>query len=232
MQSVVYQFQSIIEQINEFDENQKIVALGLFCGLLAVLLVYRFLAILITLLHEFGHAFIAKITFGKVYKIHLNRDTSGVTQTTGGWRSLFVLLSGYPAPILFSGLFVWFLRINHPEFVFFLLLFVSVSVLFVIRNWYGLFICLLGILFTGGLIYFGQLKIFMGVAGGLIAFLTFGSFLDVRAIFHHNIGPSDADLLNEKFTFVPAFIWKIVLIVIMFLALIPLWMGLKDLFLL
>ncbi|TKV17916.1 M50 family peptidase, partial [Citrobacter sp. TBCS-11] len=71
----------------------------------------------------------------------------------------------YPSPLLFSGLFVWFLRLNYPEFVLFVLLFVSISVLFVIRNWYGVLICLLGVILTGSLIYFGQSEVFTGIAG-------------------------------------------------------------------
>ena len=91
MQSLINKIQLFFEQIINFIDNQKIIALGLLGGLLAVLFTYRYLAILITLLHEFGHAFMAKVTFGKVYKIHLNPDTSGVTETTGGWRSLFII---------------------------------------------------------------------------------------------------------------------------------------------
>jgi hypothetical protein len=231
MQSLINKIQLFFEQINNFNDNQKIIALGLLGGLLAVLFAYRYLAILITLLHEFGHAFMAKVTFGKVYKIHLNSDTSGVTETTGGWRSLFILLSGYPSPLLFSGLFVWFLRLNHPEFVLFVLLFVSIFVLFVIRNWYGVLICLLGVILTGSLIYFGHSEVFTGIAGMLIAFLTLGAFRDVRAVFHHHLGPSDADLLHEKFTFIPAFVWKLVLLLLMFLALVPVWIGLASLLL-
>lgn len=87
------------------------------------------------------------------------------------------------------------------------------------------------VILTGSLIYFGQSEVFTGIAGMLIAFLTLGAFRDVRAVFHHHLGPSDADLLHEKSTFIPAFVWKLVLLLLMFLALVPVWRGLASLLL-
>ena len=92
MQDFIQYIYSAFERIADFSDQQKIILLGLICGLLIAIFLYPLLRILVTLLHEFGHALAAKITFGKVYRIHLNHDSSGLTQTSGGGRSFFVLL--------------------------------------------------------------------------------------------------------------------------------------------
>ncbi|MGV7569180.1 M50 family metallopeptidase, partial [Mycobacterium kansasii] len=76
--------------------------------------------------------------------------------------------------------------INHPEFILISLLIVSLSVLIVVKNWYGFLICLLGILMTGALLYFGQIQIFNFIGGALIGFLILGAFIDLKVIFHKN----------------------------------------------
>ncbi|MDU0401149.1 hypothetical protein LMG8526HA_02035 [Lactococcus lactis] len=215
MQILFQYIYSAFERIADFSDQQKIILLGLICGLLIAIFLYPLLRILVTLLHEFGHALAAKITFGKVYRIHLNHDSSGLTQTSGGGRSFFVLLMGYPTPLLFGCLFSWFLIINHPEFILISLLIVSLSVLIVVKNWYGFLICLLGILMTGALLYFGQIQIFNFIGGALIGFLTLGSFIDLKVIFHKNEELSDADLLHEKFQIIPAFVWKLIFLLMM-----------------
>ena len=52
------------------------------------------LTIIETFFHEFSHGLAAIITLGKIDKIKLNIDGSGVCSTIGGWRHL-ILISGY-----------------------------------------------------------------------------------------------------------------------------------------
>ena len=50
--------------------------------------------LLVTFLHEFGHAMGALLTGGYVDSIQINSDGSGFCRTAGGWRSI-VLMGGY-----------------------------------------------------------------------------------------------------------------------------------------
>jgi hypothetical protein len=50
--------------------------------------------LLVTFLHEFGHAVGALITGGEVRGLQINRDGSGVTTTAGGNRAI-ILMGGY-----------------------------------------------------------------------------------------------------------------------------------------
>jgi Peptidase M50B-like len=59
--------------------------------------------LLVTAVHELGHVSAALLLGGKVRRVHLWRDTAGLTTYalpagTGRLRGLVVLLSGYPAP--------------------------------------------------------------------------------------------------------------------------------------
>jgi hypothetical protein len=52
------------------------------------------ITLLVTFLHEFGHALGALITGGEVMSIQINPDGSGVTMTRGGSRAV-ILMGGY-----------------------------------------------------------------------------------------------------------------------------------------
>jgi Peptidase M50B-like len=59
--------------------------------------------LLVTAVHELGHVSAALLLGGKVRRVHLWRDTAGLTTYalpagTGRLRGVVVLLSGYPAP--------------------------------------------------------------------------------------------------------------------------------------
>jgi hypothetical protein len=58
-----------------------------------------------TFFHEFSHGLASVITFGKIKKIVLNIDGSGVCHTQGGWSHL-ILVSGYLGAAAF-GLFIY-----------------------------------------------------------------------------------------------------------------------------
>lgn len=65
MQDFIQYIYSAFERIADFSDQQKIILLGLICGLLIAIFLYPLLRILVTLLHEFGHALAAKITLVK-----------------------------------------------------------------------------------------------------------------------------------------------------------------------
>ena len=63
--------------------------------------------LLVTFLHEFGHAMGAIITGGQVVSIRVNPDGSGLATTIGGWRSI-ILMGGYVGSAIFGNLLFYF----------------------------------------------------------------------------------------------------------------------------
>ena len=87
-------------------------------GLVALLIIwspvgYRLVRHLVTLVHEAGHALIAKISGRKLRGIRLHSDTSGLTLTRGrpsGLGMVATLLAGYPAPAVLGLVGAWVLE--------------------------------------------------------------------------------------------------------------------------
>ena len=72
--------------------------------------------LLVTFMHEFGHAFFALITWWSVVELKVNSDWSGVTTTRGGWR-IFVLMWGYIGSALFWNILlkIWLQPTHNPS---------------------------------------------------------------------------------------------------------------------
>lgn len=63
----------------------------------------KYLSLINTIFHEWGHAFMSLLTGGQVYRIKLNMDTSGFAQTGSKWwiGRFLTVISGYPFSALF-----------------------------------------------------------------------------------------------------------------------------------
>jgi hypothetical protein len=63
----------------------------------------KYLSLINTIFHEWGHAFMALLTGGQVYRIKLNMDTNGFAQTGSKWwiGRFLTVISGYPFSALF-----------------------------------------------------------------------------------------------------------------------------------
>ncbi|WP_307555716.1 M50 family metallopeptidase [Paenibacillus sp. V4I5] len=74
----------------------------------------KYLSLINTFFHEWGHAFMALLTGGQVYRIKLNMDTSGFAQTGSKWwiGRFLTVISGYPFSALFP-CFMIFLILNN-----------------------------------------------------------------------------------------------------------------------
>lgn len=73
----------------------------------------KYLSLINTVVHEWGHASVALLTGGQVYKVKLNMDTSGFAQTGSKWwiGRFLTVISGYPFSTLFP-CFMIFLILN------------------------------------------------------------------------------------------------------------------------
>jgi hypothetical protein len=187
----------------------------------------KFLNIINTAIHEFGHAIVALIMQGKVHKIELMRDTSGttVTQCPSLAGNILVSLAGYPFAA-FAGWFLCYLNeVGYQQgLILGLSLLMVVMLIFWIRNWYGLIWIVLFSALNGWLLYTGNTQYIN------IAALFYATVVMIEAVSSSVIllflsikdSNSAGDATNlAKFTHVPAFIWAL-----LFLA-FSCWMGYK-----
>jgi hypothetical protein len=110
---------------------------------------YRLVRHVITLVHESGHALVAKLSGRRLRGIQLHSDTSGLTLTKGrpkGPGMVATLAAGYPAPSVLGLLGAVVLGLGYAAGLLFAMVLACVVVLLLIRNLYGLWV----VLATGG----------------------------------------------------------------------------------
>lgn len=94
-----------------------------------------------TMIHEFGHAIATLLVSGRVLRIELYPDHSGVTYSviTSGWSQLIVSLAGYITASLFAvALFYSYSRQKQGQGLMIITALALVSGLLFVRNGYGL----------------------------------------------------------------------------------------------
>jgi hypothetical protein len=143
------------------------------------------LPLLVTFLHELGHALAAIATGGHVVALRVNLDGSGVCTTSGGIQAI-VLMGGYLGSVLFGNI----------------MLYVGIRHAFLSRVLSGL---IAGSMILVSLIWFSTLSsfVFTALAGGLLLFLFFkvdwsgraflllvGAFSILYVLHDYQIGPS------------------------------------------
>lgn len=170
-----------------------------------------------TLIHELGHGIIALILGGKLGKITLNSNSSGSCSTTskGSFKTFLVSISGYTSSALFS--YFLFFSINKPwnHYIFSFLLIISIiSIIFWIRNTYGIIWTIAFIAINFSLIMIPNLINNIGnqflLIYGLIIGLDnlFSTFLLLKISIYEPKNSGDAKNLS-KITNIPSFIWAI-----------------------
>jgi Peptidase M50B-like len=107
-----------------------------FGGWIGEIVLYP-ITLLVTYLHEFGHAFAALISGGKPLSVQVNRDGSGLTTTQGGWENL-ILMGGYLGSIIFGNVMLA-VSVRHPRVSKFLLKLLAVSMAVTAVVWHSTF---------------------------------------------------------------------------------------------
>lgn len=100
----------------------------------------RYVSMVATLIHEFGHGLAAILCGGRLKQIHLYANTEGVALTTHtDWFSKFLTsLAGYIFTSVFGLLSIWIISIGATKLLIFIYLCVLVLTLLLwIRNFYG-----------------------------------------------------------------------------------------------
>lgn len=139
------------------------------------------IGLFVTFLHEFGHAFFALVTGGRVVSLQVDLDGSGVTTTQGGNIAL-ITMGGYIGSALFGNILMRATTNARSKVVLLLLLFAMITSAFV---WYSTL--------TSSIIIVSY-AIVLYLLCTTEAFPIFMGFLGVASVFHiiqdFNVGPS------------------------------------------
>jgi len=158
---------------------------------------------LVTFLHEFGHAFGALITGGTVANLEIRPDGSGVCWTAGGSRAI-ILMGGYIGSAIFGNLLFYIgTRENHAVAK------ITTYVLACIMIFVGIF--WFTSMFTTGMLMLFALALFLIASktnfdSDIMLFFGLASILYIIQDF--NVGPSsDLDQYAKLFVVIPAAMW-------------------------
>lgn len=171
-----------------------------------------------TLVHECGHAFFALITSGKVKKIELFSNTSGLTTTknSSGVSRFLTSFAGYPfSSIVGYSCFYLFFNGGYMYVLFGLFALCAFSLFFFIRNWYGFFWTLSLLV----LIFFSWYSHYQILIFGFVLFLSFVVLVDswwssiqlVRIAYKKPKEAGDATNLQVQ-TKIPALVWALLFV--------------------
>jgi len=175
----------------------------------------KFFRVVNTMIHECGHALMALIMSGEVIKINLFSDTSGsaLTKVKGKIPTLMVSFAGYPFSALMSFLIFFLIKNNFITVALIvLMLFALISLLFFVRNGYGIFWLIMFLLIGGVIVEFNSQLILYAWMVFLASLLITEAFISGLILFKISIqNPSGAgDAANlKKETHIPAWIWSL-----------------------
>jgi len=180
-----------------------IIYLGLryFGGHVGQIILYP-INLLVTYLHEFGHALGAILTGGSVQALQINEDGSGFTKTIGGSRGV-ILMGGYVGSALLGNL-LFYIGARKPR-IGHITLYVLASLMLISGLfWFNSFFT------TGLLIVFALVLYFIAnktnFESEVLMFLGLASIIYIVQDF--NVGPSsDLKAYAELFIFIPASVW-------------------------
>lgn len=182
--------------------------------LLKTPIIGKYLSVTNTLVHEVSHAIMAILTGGKVDKLELFANTEGAAHHRSRYRIGKILTSfaGYPASSLTAILFIQMLiagKYTHVLISMFLLL--TISLIFWIRNIYGVIWIVSFISLFIGLLWLDQEIINKHVVFFITAIIYIESIRTAFTILllswlkPHDAG--DAKNLSDSTIIIPAQIW-------------------------
>lgn len=161
------------------------------------------ITLLVTFLHEFGHAFGATLTGGSIKGMQINTDGSGMTTTLGGNQTI-TLLGGYIGSALFGNL-LFYIGAKLDKYHRITLVFLGGLMVFASIFWYDSWLSTLILIIYGVLLYF----IARHAEWVSWALMFFGIASTLYIIQDFNFGPS-SDLMQFESTvgIFPSTVWK------------------------
>ncbi|MCA1295396.1 M50 family metallopeptidase [Paenibacillus sp. alder61] len=172
-----------------------------------------------TMVHELGHAVATLLVSGRVLRIELNPDHSGVTYSmlASGWSQIVVSLAGYISASLFAvGMFYGYAKQKQALGLAVISAMALATILFFVRSGYGVG-WLIGFILINAVFYYigGKIRNFYYL---LLAFLCLEeSVMGPMILLQRSvIDPRQAgDAANlADLTLVPALVWSMIFIVI------------------
>lgn len=174
---------------------------------------------LITLAHEYGHAFIGVFTRGEIRHIKIRWNSSGETSTARAdtflpLGTILTTLAGYPAPILLGAFLLTSVDETWQQWSTMILLIFGVFCFLFIRNFFGLIMALIWIAFFGFLAWFsppnaGDITMWAGLI------LMVGGIRDLFALFvmwlRKQADGSDLGILKDRTGFPQIFTYILML---------------------
>ncbi len=178
----------------------------------------KFFRVVNTMIHEFGHAFMALLLNGKVVSINLFSDTSGntFTKVNGKISAMLVSLSGYPFSSIVA--FIIFYLINNNFIILSIIIFMGfglISLILFVRNGYGIAWLLFFLICSGIILQQNVPKVlyFWSVFNGslLIIDSVISSLILLKISIQNPSGAGDASNL-KKITHLPSWFWAFLFI--------------------
>ena len=133
--------------------------------------------IVVTIVHEGGHALVALTTGRRLAGVRLHRDTSGTTVSSGkpdGPAIAFTTAAGYPAPSLLGLGAAALLAIGHVTGMLLLSLVLLAGLVIAIRNAYGMLAVLVTATAVAAVCLFGSAEVQAGFGYTMTWFLLLG----------------------------------------------------------
>lgn len=168
--------------------------------------------LLVTFLHEFGHALGALITGGAVNRVQINADGSGFTETVGGSRAI-VLMGGYLGSAILGNI-LFYVGAKSDRVANVVLYLLAALMLFTGFYWFNTMFT------TGVLVAFAVAMMFIAamtsLGNELLMFL--GLATTIYIIQDFNVGPgSDLARYAELFVVIPQNAWMYIWLAIVVL---------------
>lgn len=171
--------------------------------------------LLVTFLHEFGHALGAIITGGNVVSVQINQDGSGWTRTLGGNRSV-VIMGGYLGSAIFGNV-LFYIGARAPKLIKPAIILLCLSMLTTGFIWFN------SMFTTGILLLFSAVILFLGLwtKFGREVLMFIGLISIIYIIQDFNVGPkSDLEAYAKEMVFIPSFLWMYIwlgIVIVLFL---------------
>lgn len=176
----------------------------------------KYFAVANTLIHEVGHQLASLLTFGKAHHIQLFSNTEGIAFSSHRfWIGRFITaLAGYVFASLMASIFFFLVyKERYNIIIYILITILGISLLFWVRNWYGLFWI---ITFSAGFVWL-LMKTKGSLIKNVVLFLVSIIFIEsitsafeimyISFIFPANAG--DATSLSRLTYLIPTQVWGI-----------------------